>query len=596
MSNNNYPVLCGGTFFTLVLEARIQRTSKRSHYAGKLDGLSQPETLAGLGRVVFPEYGPPKSKRTFSTNASDYRSCDNNGTNLSFLFEHTVKVFDNRVKTDYPSALKAMGNFVDRFLDVGTSTTKEVWILKALLELIDADRSIDDAQVFYIGQSGQGITKATLRSINDFCLQSFLLGVWHFVIVYRQDNKIGKATFDLLCPPKGRAERKYEGKLGDSITREINVTLATDVDNAAQETRTAAEENELSATKVDVQAVMRAEKQRESKSLLDLLEDAIDEFDIAELVDTDCTVDTLRMDLAYAIDSFVATMRYHLRSFRRQQDDVFRNVMSFVNEIEQYSAFLSMKMFCGYGDGQYSKWIRNNTTADVETALKYRININLLYAQISGGGTLSVYGYSTPENDDEAERKEANNSTAEKISASNTQTVNIQDYLMQQNTLQIENHEISREYYNLFVISDEIKNWRFTIPKDRSLRNNSDIVKVFADLTPEAISQIKTFPSLFMTENTEYGGRTSPEQKAYFGFVTDLRVQENGIIKVRFRRDADINQQQINDIAHLLDIHEGSGIMELNQTHWTIKNVDLIEELTEAELLPQEEFSLRRLP
>ena len=125
------------------------------------------------------------------------------------------------------------------------------------------------------------------------------------------------------------------------------------------------------------------------------------------------------------------------------------------------------------------------------------------------------------------------------------------------------------------------------MPKDRSLRNNSDIVNKFADLTHEAIEQIKTFPSLFMYENTEYGGRTALDQEAYFGFVTDLRVQENGLIKVRFRCVAKINQQQINDIARLLDIHEGSGIMELNQTHWTIKHVDLIEELTEAELLTQ---------
>lgn len=56
MSNIVYPVLCGGTFFTLVLEARRQRTSKRSQHAGELDGLSQPKTLAGLGRVVYPEY------------------------------------------------------------------------------------------------------------------------------------------------------------------------------------------------------------------------------------------------------------------------------------------------------------------------------------------------------------------------------------------------------------------------------------------------------------------------------------------------------------------------------------------------------------
>lgn len=145
--------------------------------------------------------------------------------------------------------------------------------------------------------------------------------------------------------------------------------------------------------------------------------------------------------------------------------------------------------------------------------------------------------------------------------------------------------ESPHDYYNLFVISDEIINWRFTIPKDRSLQSGSDIVKKLANLTPESIAQIKTFPSLFMNENTQYGGRTSPIQEAYYGFVTDLRVQENGFIKIRFRCEAKINQQQINDIVHMLDIHAGSGIMELNHTHWTIKNVNLIEELTEAKLL-----------
>ena len=575
MSNSTYPVLCGGTFFTLVLEARIQQTSKRNQYAGKLDGLSQPETLAGLGRVVYPEYSLPKSKRTCSTNASGYRSCDNNGTNLSFLFEQPVTVFDNRVKTDYPSALKAMVNFVDCFLEVGTSTAKEVCLLKALLELIDADRSIDDTQVFYIGESGQGIKKATLRSRNDFCLQSFLLGVWHFIVVNRRDNKLGKATFDLLCPPKSRATRKYEGTLGTSIPRVIKVTLIATVGDVAQETMTAAgEKDERSTSNADVQSSIGTDKQPEPKALLDLFEDAIDEFDIAEFVDSDYTAMQLRMNLATDVDAFVVAMRYHLKSFRRQQNDVFKNVMSFVNAIEQYSAFLSMKMFCGYGDGSFASWLSNNTSKDVEAAWKYRNDINLLYGLISDGGTLSVYGYSTAENADEAERNEEK-FTAEKSPSMNTQVIN-------------NPNEVSHDCYNLFVISDEIKNYRFTMPKDRSLQGDSTMIKMFADLTPKAIAHIKTFPSLFMNENTQYGGQTSPEQEAYYGFVTNLRVQENGIIKVRFRCDAKINQQQINDIARMLDIHEGSGIMELNHTHWTIKNVDLIEELTEAEIMPKE--------
>jgi len=222
---NAYPVLCGGTFFALVLEARRQRTCKRSVLAGELDGLSQPETLAGLGRVVNPDYVEPKNKDSFSTNVSDYKSCENNGTNLAFLFNHEVSSFDTRVKTCYVDALCAMDEFVCQFLEVRTSTAKEVWLVKALLDLINADQSIDNDQVFYMGEDGQKTTKAALRNMSDFYFQSFLLGVWHFAVVNRKDNTKGKSTYNMWCPPRGGKERKYVGTMGDCITRPINVTL-----------------------------------------------------------------------------------------------------------------------------------------------------------------------------------------------------------------------------------------------------------------------------------------------------------------------------------------------------------------------------------
>ena len=562
---NEYPRLCGGTFFTLLLQAIKQRTKARQRIAGERDGLSETDLLIGLIRVAYPEY-KVTSNSSFKTNTSDYKKCKvSTSSYLPFDWPATIDGFDKKVTSDYQTPLHAMSTFASNFIEVGTSAGKDMRLVKALLELIQYDTSLDHHK-FFCCENGQPIMKSELITLSEICLPAFLLGIWHFIFVNRRDNTVGAATFNAWhnTPSIKRAKKDFIGLTGASINHAIKIN---DIGEP--------EKDEQSTANVAVQSTVETKQQPEPKSLLELLENAIDEFEIAEFVDTDCTVDTLRMDLAYAIDSFVATMRYHLRSFRRQQDDVFRNVMSFVNEIEQYSAFLSMKMFCGYGDGQYSKWMWNNTTADVETALKYRININLLYGLISGGGTLSVYGYSAPENVDEAESSEP------KVHAEKSTTTNARS----QDNIQSEDGKISREYYNLFVISDEIKNWRFTIPKDRALRNNSDIVKKFAELTPETISQIKTFPSLFMYENTEFGGRTSPDQKAYFGFVTDLRVQENGIIKVRFRRDADINQQQINDIAHLLDIHESSGIMELNHTHWTIKHVDLIEELTEAELL-----------
>ena len=55
MTINEYPRLCGGTFFTLVLQALRQRMNAREHYDGDSDGLSDPEVLVGLIRVIGHE-------------------------------------------------------------------------------------------------------------------------------------------------------------------------------------------------------------------------------------------------------------------------------------------------------------------------------------------------------------------------------------------------------------------------------------------------------------------------------------------------------------------------------------------------------------
>jgi hypothetical protein len=242
VANIAYPVLCGGTYFTLLLEARGQRTSQRSRYEGERDGLSQPDTLAGLGKVVYPEYNPPKNKATFTTNANAYKSCTDNGSNLTFLFPDKVSAFDSRVKDEYQTALKAMCEFTEQFLETGTSIKKEELLVKALLELIESDASIPENQSFLICSGGKGITKASIRLMTDFTFQTLLLGIWHFVVVNRVDNKSGKVTFDNWCPSSGnRTTRIYEGNMGSGITRKVNVkVLATPIDEATAEREAAA--------------------------------------------------------------------------------------------------------------------------------------------------------------------------------------------------------------------------------------------------------------------------------------------------------------------------------------------------------------------
>ena len=140
----DYPRLCGGTYFTLLLQALKQRTSARGRVVSERDGLSNPEVLSGLIRVVNPEFQIP-IKDTFKTNTSDYMKCKiSSGTYFPFDEPATINSFDQRIKSDYQKALSAMARFVNTYLEVGTASGKDVRLVKALIELIAADESIAD--------------------------------------------------------------------------------------------------------------------------------------------------------------------------------------------------------------------------------------------------------------------------------------------------------------------------------------------------------------------------------------------------------------------------------------------------------------------
>lgn len=90
--------------------------------------------------------------------------------------------------------------------------------------------------------------------------------------------------------------------------------------------------------------------------------------------------------------------------------------------------------------------------------------------------------------------------------------------------------------FNLFVLGDEKYDQpTFIVPKNRALtESTSDEMKAkCASLTPEAVAIIKTFPALFCSENHNFA-KTDPDHMAYYGYVNDVKVQDNGI-KVYFQ-------------------------------------------------------------
>lgn len=142
---------------------------------------------------------------------------------------------------------------------------------------------------------------------------------------------------------------------------------------------------------------------------------------------------------------------------------------------------------------------------------------------------------------------------------------------------------LNTNLYNLFVIGDEtFASGHFIVPKDRALTECMipELKAKYAMLNEDAITAIKTLPSVFASENLHYG-YTDITQQAYFGLVTDIKIQENGI-KVHCQLLSAIPQQRLNEIAFNLAINGASSFNELNRTHWAIKHINLIEELKDA--------------
>ena len=225
MTINDYPRLCGGTFFTLVLQALRQRMKAREHYKGDSDGLTDPEVLAGLLQVINPDYSNP-GKDVLKTPANNYKACRvSTGAYLPFYDRQMIQAFDSRVKTDYKSALMAMTEFVNSYLDLGESVGRTTLLVKALVDLIQQDASVDGAEEFYIGEQGQKTKKAVLGDLTKICLPAFLLGVWHYVVVKRPDNSIGQVTYDRWCPSNDRGPRKYSADMGTGVLDGLRVYM-----------------------------------------------------------------------------------------------------------------------------------------------------------------------------------------------------------------------------------------------------------------------------------------------------------------------------------------------------------------------------------
>lgn len=216
MSVGNNPILCGGTFFTLLLEASKQGRNERKKWGNSAD-FTQGDVLEALILVAVPTYHKSPDNGNLSSVASAYKSCNTSKSGRLPIYEQAnISSFNDRIANDYQNPLRAMNDFSGKYIDI---EGKGIWLAKALLELITVDKNTDDVEL-HILQDGQALKKAAFGDIDEYCLPALLLGVWHYIVRNVPDNSVGRATYDEWCKTgeSSNTRNAFKSDIGGSLS------------------------------------------------------------------------------------------------------------------------------------------------------------------------------------------------------------------------------------------------------------------------------------------------------------------------------------------------------------------------------------------
>lgn len=122
--------------------------------------------------------------------------------------------------------------------------------------------------------------------------------------------------------------------------------------------------------------------------------------------------------------------------------------------------------------------------------------------------------------------------------------------------------------YN-FLVSFREDSWEqgvYEFGRDRVFEYTEDrIEERYRDLTPQAIDELKSFPTLFAIEGEKVPSRV--------GWIIDVRVKDSKV-RVTFEMDRSIKAIRRGSLEKSLVLFD-LGRLEMNRTHWAIKDGDL---------------------
>jgi hypothetical protein len=213
-------ILCGGTFFTLLLQTQRPQSPKKH---GKKTDFTESDILKMLILLVETGFSVGNA-HSFATAVSEYQSCKTDGgKRVPLSGVPAMEAFKIHFANEYPRLAGLMNEIVGNY--VHTDEQRRIWLIRQLIELINTDDSILPDDKFYIRPNGEIVEKKDLCDESNICLSSFLLGVWHFIVLNRPKNKAGETTFNKWheIPETSHTKPEFVSKIGEAILHEITL-------------------------------------------------------------------------------------------------------------------------------------------------------------------------------------------------------------------------------------------------------------------------------------------------------------------------------------------------------------------------------------
>lgn len=214
------PYLCGGTFFSQLLRVIERTTTSNERIKGQKENLREQDVfrrLISIYRLVDMSSDAGDTSKTY---ASQFKKCQKSlATYAKFTDSDCRLKFDRDVRSGKSEALSMMSKFVAECI----APQGKEQLVRCLLGMIKDDESIKSSDEFCILPDGGSIPKSEICGMETYYIDSFLLGVWHFVIMSRAErNELGKDTYEFWYPKRD----DYRGVVGNDITMAIKVENA----------------------------------------------------------------------------------------------------------------------------------------------------------------------------------------------------------------------------------------------------------------------------------------------------------------------------------------------------------------------------------